>query len=142
MGTMHISSMPLKKQERLPLTAIIVCQFSPDQIQEKGTSNHVLPDQISRSLLPQRSAISQVKGQGTVNERPAIGSLPGPTDNCPTNYYNLDENGALRLPRRSATNGVIYRGEVYCRMPGCRDTTRYSHTDYLIYLIVSYADLS
>lgn len=51
--------------------------------------------------------------------------LPG-SDNGLKPYLLLDANDAKTLPRLDPESPVVYRGELYCRHPGCTAVHRYA----------------
>ncbi|KAJ6138214.1 hypothetical protein N7471_004700 [Penicillium samsonianum] len=50
---------------------------------------------------------------------------PKGSDNSMKSYLTLTEEDAPLLPRLELSSPVVFRGELHCRYPGCRVTTRY-----------------
>lgn len=64
--------------------------------------------------------------RGSVKKRKAPENVPATSDNGLKSYDELWEEHASKLPRINTNDPWIFKGELYCRYPGCTDANRFS----------------
>lgn len=97
-----------------------------DHVRKDAWQAHVVRCEQNPELPPRKKAKARPRGSLQSTQANAIENQPPPPDNGRIPYLSLEPTDVKDLPRVDPASPIIYRGELYCRYPGCTSTHRYA----------------
>ena len=97
-----------------------------EHVRKDAWQAHAVQCEKNLALPPRKKAKARPRCSLQSTQANAIENQPPPPDNGRRPYLVLEPKDAKDLPHVDPVSPIIYRGELYCRYPGCTSTHRYA----------------